>query len=78
LATPTQMPEQFIEVRDQNVRPGDTVTLPRDSFAIELQLGDWMRFERTIGSRIETLEGMVVDLDEEKVEIDLPVWRHLD
>jgi hypothetical protein len=37
-----------------------------------------MRFERAIDGRIEILEGMVVDLDEEKVEIDLPIrQRHL-
>jgi hypothetical protein len=34
-----------------------------------------MRFERAIDGRIEILEGMVVDLDEEKVEIDLPIHQ---
>ena len=72
------MTQKFVEVDDQQVRPGGTVTLPRDSFAARLQLGDRMRFERAIDGRVEMLEGMVVDLDEEKVEIDLPVHqRHL-
>jgi hypothetical protein len=72
------MSENFVEIPDQHVRPGGTVRLPRDSFAARLQLGDRMRFERAIDGRIEILEGMVVDLDEEKVEIDLPIrQRHL-
>jgi hypothetical protein len=70
------MAENFVEIPDQYVRPGGTVRLPRDSFAAQLQLGDRMRFERAIDGRIEILEGMVVDLDEEKVEIDLPVLQH--
>jgi hypothetical protein len=67
------MSENFVEIPDQHVRPGGTVRLPRGSFAAQLQLGDRMRFERAIDGRIEILEGMVVDLDEEKVEIDLPI-----
>jgi hypothetical protein len=67
------MSENFVEIPDQHVRPGGTVRLPRDSFAAQLQLGDRMRFERAIDGRVEILEGMVVDLDDEKVEIDLPI-----
>jgi hypothetical protein len=69
------MSENFVEIPDQHVRPGGTVRLPRDSFAAQLRLGDRMRFERAIDGRIEILEGMVVDLDEEKVEIDLPIHQ---
>ena len=69
------MSQKFVEIADQHVRPGGTVRLPRDSFAAQLQLGEWMRFERAIDGRVEILEGMVVDLDEEKVEIDLPVHQ---
>jgi hypothetical protein len=69
------MPEDFIEIPDWCVWPGGTVTLPRDCFATPLQLGDRMRFERAVEGRIETLEGMVVDVDEAEVEIDLPVRR---
>jgi hypothetical protein len=67
------MSENFVEIPDQHVRPGGTVRLPRDCFAAQLQIGDRMRFERAIDGRIEILDGMVVDLDEEKVEIDLPI-----
>jgi hypothetical protein len=69
------MAEDYIEIPDWCVRPGGTVTLPRDCFETPLQLGDRMRFERAIDGRIETLEGMVVDLDEQLVEIDLPDRR---
>jgi len=70
------MPDDYVEVPDLHVRPGATVRLARDGFVAELQLGDRMRFERAVDGRIERLEGMVVDLDEAEVEIDLPVWQH--
>jgi hypothetical protein len=64
--------EQFVEIRDQQVCRGCTVTVPRRTFGEELRLGDWMRFERVVAGKIETLSGMVVDLDAEIIEIDVP------
>jgi hypothetical protein len=64
--------EQFLEIRDQQVCRGCTVTVPRRTFGEELRLGDWMRFERVVAGKIETLSGMVVDLDAEIIEIDVP------
>ena len=61
-----------MEIPDQQVRRGCTVRVPRGTFREKLRLGDWMRFERVVAGRIETLSGMVVDLDTEIVEIDVP------
>jgi hypothetical protein len=68
--------EDYVEIPDRDVRPGATVKLARDGFAADLQIGDRMRFERAVEGRIESLEGMVVDLDEDQVEIDLPAEQH--
>jgi hypothetical protein len=64
--------EQFLEIRDQQVCRGCTVTVPRRTFGEELRLGDWMRFERVVAGKTETLSGMVVDLDADIIEIDVP------
>jgi hypothetical protein len=64
--------EQFVEIRDQQVCRGCTVTVPRRTFGEELRLGDWMRFERVVAGKTETLSGMVVDLDADIIEIDVP------
>jgi hypothetical protein len=61
-----------MEIPDQQVRRGCTVRVSRGTFREKLRLGDWMRFERVVAGRIETLSGMVVDLDTEIVEIDVP------
>jgi hypothetical protein len=66
------MSDEFVEIPDRHIRPGGTVIVPRDKFNGQLRLGDRMRFERTVDGRTEILEGMIVDLDTEKVEIDLP------
>jgi hypothetical protein len=64
--------QDFVEIRDQQVRRGCTVTVPRGTFRDKLRLGDWMRFERVVAGRTERLSGMVVDLDTDTVEIDVP------
>lgn len=69
---PRHFSEQFLEIRDQEVCPGCTVTVPRRIFGEELRLGDWMRFERVVAGKIEALSGMVVDLDADIIEIDVP------
>jgi len=69
---PRHFSEQFVEIRDQQVCRGCTVTVPRRTFGEELRLGDWMRFERVVAGKTETLSGMVVDLDADIIEIDVP------
>jgi hypothetical protein len=64
--------EDFVEIPDRQVRRGSTVTLPCGTFRGKLRLGDWMRFERVVAGRTERLIGMVVDLDTDTVEIDVP------
>lgn len=66
------MSEDFVEIPDHQVRRGCTVTVPRGTFRDKLKLGDWMRFERVIAGRFESLSGMVVDLDTDIVVIDVP------
>jgi hypothetical protein len=69
---PRYLSEQFLEIRDQPVRRGCTVKVPRGTFDEELRLGDWMRFERLVAGGIEALCGMVVYHDADIIEIDVP------
>jgi hypothetical protein len=69
------MVEDFLDLPDHQVRIGGTVIVPRDRFNGTLRLGDWMLFERVDAGRTEILTGMVVDLDLETIEIDLPPQR---
>jgi hypothetical protein len=69
---PRYFSEQFLEIRDQPVCRGCTVKVPRGIFDEELRLGDWMRFGRLVAGKIEALSGMVVDLDVDTIEIDVP------
>ena len=68
------MSEDSVEIPNQQVRRGCTVTVSRGIFREKLRLGDWMRFERVVAGRTERLIGMVVDLDTDTdtVEIDVP------
>jgi hypothetical protein len=66
------MRDEFVNIPNHQVRIGGTVVVPRDRFDGTLQLGDRMLFERIGAGRTEILTGMVVDLDHETVEIDLP------
>ena len=66
------MRDEFVNIPNHQVRIGGTVVVPRHRFDGTLQLGDRMLFERIGADRTEILTGMVVDLDDETVEIDLP------
>jgi hypothetical protein len=66
------VPEDFVEISNQEICRGSTVTLSQGTFRRKLRLGDWMRFEPVVAGTTESLSGMVVNLDNDTVEIDVP------
>jgi len=72
------VPEDFVEISIQQICRGCTVTLSQGIFRRKLRLGDRMRFERAVPGGTESLSGMVVGLDDDTVEIDVPYHEPLD